>query len=136
MPFVQINVSAALDGKARKAISASIHESLVEVFHIPRDDFFQTVQPLPEDGLLFAPSYLGIAHAHPYAAIQIFCREGRTTEMKQQLYQAIATKIAARTPVTAANVFIVVVENSSADWSFGNGVAQMVAAGAANAASK
>lgn len=47
--------------------------------------------------------------------------------MKEQLYRRIAERIAVRTPVTAANVFIVVLENTDANWSFGNGVAQMVA---------
>lgn len=101
MPFVQINLSGALDGPARKAISASIHESLVEIFHIPADDLFQTIQAFPEDGLVFAPAYLGIEHAHPYVAIQIFCGDGRTVTMKEQLYQRIAGKIAGRTPGAA-----------------------------------
>lgn len=134
MPFVQINLSESLDGQARKAISTSVHESLVEVFHIPADDFFQTVQAFSEDGLLFAPSYLGIAHAHPFVAIQIFCRDGRTVAMKQMLYKTIAAKIAGRTPVKEANVFIVVVENTLQNWSFGNGIAQMVAGGASDGA--
>jgi|GEM_PF-59757 quercetin dioxygenase-like cupin family protein/phenylpyruvate tautomerase PptA (4-oxalocrotonate tautomerase family) len=126
MPFVQINVSAELDAPARKAISESIHESLVEIFRIPADDLFQTIQGLNRDSLFFPPAYLGIEHAFPFVAIQIFCREGRTVSMKEQLYQRIAERIAARTPVAAANVFIVVVENTDANWSFGNGVAQMV----------
>jgi quercetin dioxygenase-like cupin family protein/phenylpyruvate tautomerase PptA (4-oxalocrotonate tautomerase family) len=132
MPFVQINLSEELDGPARKAISASIHESLIEIFRIPADDLFQTIQAYPKDGLVFASAYLGIEHAHPFVAIQIFCGEGRTVTMKEQLYQHIAEKIAARTPVATGNVFIVVVENTPANWSFGNGIAQMVA-GAANA---
>ncbi len=126
MPFVQINVSAELDAPARKAISESIHESLVEIFRIPADDLFQTIQGLNRDSLVFPPAYLGVEHTFPFVAIQIFCREGRTVSMKEQLYARIAGRIAARTPVAAANVFIVVLENTDANWSFGNGVAQMV----------
>ena len=135
MPFVQISLSAELDGPARKAISDSIHESLIEIFRIPTDDLFHTIQAFPKDGLVFAPAYLGIEHAHPFVAVQIFCGEGRTVTMKEQLYQRIAERIAGRTPVAAANVFIVVVENTDANWSFGNGFAQMVA-GAADASDK
>jgi quercetin dioxygenase-like cupin family protein len=130
MPFVQINLSEELDGPARKAISASIHESLIEIFRIPADDLFQTIQAFPKDGQVFASAYLGVEHAYPFVAIQIFCLEGRTVTMKEQLYQRIAGKIAGRTPVAAANVLIVVVENTKANWSFGNGIAQMVAGNA------
>ena len=130
MPFVQINVSAELDAPARKAISESIHESLVEIFRIPADDLFQTIQGFNRDSLVFPPAYLGIEHTFPFVAIQIFCREGRTVSMKEQLYERIAGRIAARTPVAAANVFIVVLENTDANWSFGNGVAQMVSGAA------
>jgi quercetin dioxygenase-like cupin family protein/phenylpyruvate tautomerase PptA (4-oxalocrotonate tautomerase family) len=126
MPFVQINHSAGLDGPARKAISLSIHSALVEVFGIPREDYFQTIAALPPDGLLYAPAYLGVGHSNPFVAIQIFCKEGRTVEMKQRLYREIAERIAAGTVVAASNVFIVVVENPAANWSFGDGKAQMV----------
>jgi quercetin dioxygenase-like cupin family protein len=126
MPFVQINHSAELDEAARSSISLSIQEALVETFRIPADDFFQVMHPLPAEALIYAPSYLGVAHANPFVYIQIIFREGRSVAMKQELYNAIASKIADRTPVKLANVFIVTVENTSADWSFGDGKAQMV----------
>jgi quercetin dioxygenase-like cupin family protein/phenylpyruvate tautomerase PptA (4-oxalocrotonate tautomerase family) len=126
MPFIQINHSAELDGAARKAISLSIQEALVETFRIPADDYFQVMHPQPAEALIYAPSYLGVAHANPFVYIQLIFREGRSVAMKQELHRAIAAKIADRTPVKAANVFIVMVENTSADWSFGEGKAQMV----------
>ncbi len=126
MPFVQINLSAGLDAPAKKAISLSIHSALVEVFGIPTEDYFHTIGALPPDGLLYAPAYLGVEHSNPFVAIQIVCKEGRTVEMKQRLYREIAERIAASTAVSAANVFIVVVENPAANWSFGEGKAQMV----------
>jgi quercetin dioxygenase-like cupin family protein len=126
MPFIQINHSAELDGTARRSISLSIQEALVETFRIPADDFFQVMHPLPAEALIYAPSYLGVAHSNPFVYIQIIFREGRTVAMKQELHRVIAAKIADRTPVKAADVFIVMVENTSADWSFGEGKAQMV----------
>ncbi len=126
MPFVQIHHSVGLNEPAKKAISISIHSALVDVFGIPMEDYFQTIAALPPDGLLYAPAYLGVEHWNPFVAIQIICKEGRTVEMKQRLYREIAERIAASTAVAASNVFIVVVENSAANWSFGDGKAQMV----------
>jgi quercetin dioxygenase-like cupin family protein/phenylpyruvate tautomerase PptA (4-oxalocrotonate tautomerase family) len=126
MPFVQISHSIGLNEPAKKAISLSIHSALVEVFGIPGEDYFHTIAALPPDGLLYAPAYLGVEHWNPFVAIQIFCKEGRTVEMKQRLYREIAERIAASTAVAASNVFIVIVENPAANWSFGDGKAQMV----------
>jgi len=126
MPFVQINLSRELDDHSRKAISLSIHESLVAVFHIPEDDYFQVIHEIRPADLLFPPSYLGVTHGDQVVYIQIIARDGRTIEMKQALYRSIAEKISARTSIPAADVIIVLVENTSENWSFGLGEAQMV----------
>ncbi len=126
MPFVQINHSAELDQAARTSISSAIQEALVETVRIPADDLFQVMHPLAAESLIYAPSYLGVAHANPFVYIQIIFREGRSVAVKQELHRAIAAKISDRTPVKIANVMIVMVENASADWSFGDGKAQLV----------
>jgi phenylpyruvate tautomerase PptA (4-oxalocrotonate tautomerase family) len=126
MPFVQIHLDRELDAGARKAISLSIHESLMEFFHVPADDYFQVVQEYAPADLLYPSSYLGVPHSGRIVYIRITALRGRTVEMKKALYRSIAEKIAARTAIPADDVVIVLVENGSEDWSFGQGVAQMV----------
>lgn len=58
--------------------------------------------------------------------IQIIARAGRTPEMKKELYKAIAAKIADRTSVSIDDVVIVLVENTTENWSFGQGIAQYI----------
>jgi hypothetical protein len=60
-----------------------------------------------------------------FGAYQIFHHAFCTDQSFRGIGRSRA-KIADRTPVKAANVFIVMVENTSADWSFGDGKAQMV----------
>jgi len=134
MPFVQIYLSQALDDRSRKEISLSIHESLVTVFGIPENDYFQVIHETRPADLLYPRSYLGVPHGSPHGSsegssvvyIQIIAREGRTAEQKQALYRSIAEKIAGRTAVPIEDVIIVLVENTSENWSFGRGEAQMV----------
>lgn len=57
--------------------------------------------------------------------IQVFTQGGRTDEIKQQLYAAIATDLA-EVGVAGEDVFIAYVENGPQDWSFGFGRAQYV----------
>jgi phenylpyruvate tautomerase PptA (4-oxalocrotonate tautomerase family) len=124
MPFVQINLAQSLSEQVKNDISKSIHESLISHFNIPADDYFQVIHELPERGLLFPASYMNIPHTGNLVYIQIIARTGRTVEMKKALYRSIAEKIAARTPISTNDVFIVLVENNSPDWSFGQGIAQ------------
>jgi phenylpyruvate tautomerase PptA (4-oxalocrotonate tautomerase family) len=125
MPFVQISLSEEATEKVKKDISMAVHESLMEAFHIPADDYFQVIRQVPAADLLYPDSYMNIPHKKNLVYIQIIARHGRTVEMKQQLYKAIAGKIAERTPVSVNDVIIVLVENASENWSLGQGVAQM-----------
>jgi phenylpyruvate tautomerase PptA (4-oxalocrotonate tautomerase family) len=126
MPFVQISLALHHTEKVKKDISHSIHESLVDAFRIPVDDYFQVIQAIQPGNLLYAENYLGIPHSDNLVYIQIVARGGRTVEQKKELYQSIAKKIAALTPISIDDVFIVLVENELPDWSFGRGIAQYV----------
>ena len=126
MPFVQISLAGHTTDKEKKDISRSVHESLVEVFSIPQDDLFQVIRGVPASDLIYPESYMGISHTGNIVYIQIIARAGRTPEMKKELYKAIATKIADRTSVSINDVVIVLMENTTENWSFGQGIAQYI----------
>ena len=126
MPFVQIYLGDHLTQKNKKDISLAIHQSLMDNFHIPADDYFQVINAVAAGDILYPGSYFGVPHSPNLLYIRITARSGRTVEMKQSLYKNIAERIAAATPVSADDVVIIFVENESADWSFGRGIAQMV----------
>ncbi|MES1159684.1 MAG: tautomerase family protein [Bacteroidota bacterium] len=125
MPFVQINLSQNLTDQVKRDISLSIHESLVNVFKIPQDDYFQVIHEIRPADLLFPESYMDIPHTNNLVYIQIIAKAGRTTDMKKELYRSIAEKIAQRTPISINDVIIVLVENLAENWSFGQGLAQL-----------
>ena len=126
MPFVQINLGEHHTDEVKKNISTAIHQSLVDVFKIPKDDFFQVIHNLTPSDLLWPASYLNIPHTGDIVYIQITARAGRTPEMKKELYKSIATKIADTTPISIDDVFIVLLENTTENWSFGQGIAQYI----------
>lgn len=51
-------------------------------------------------------------------------RSSRTPAQKQALYRRIAELAHAYAGAEPRNVFVTVTENTSADWSFGHGLAQ------------
>ena len=126
MPFVQISLAQNCTEQIKKDISHSIHESLIDYFKIPVDDYFQVFHCVQPSDLMYPEKYMDIPHSGNLVYIQIIARGGRTVEMKKELYKSIAHKIAERTPIGIDDVIIVLVENTLENWSFGRGIAQYV----------
>jgi len=127
MPFVRITLTKGHNKEFKRHISQAIHQSLQQIFRIPVDDYFQVIEELEPDNLIFPESYMGIPHSNELIYIQITAKAGRTVGMKQELYQAITREITQRTSHSSDNLIITLIENDSANWSFGRGIAQLVA---------
>jgi Tautomerase enzyme len=95
----------------------------VEAIGIPPDDRFQVLQGAGATQVSFDRQYLGIRRDEGFALVQVFLRGGRTEEQKRSFYRALADG-AARIGVEPRNLMVVLTENTLADWSFGEGVAQ------------
>lgn len=126
MPLVRIGVSDSIPQAQRRAIADGVHEALVDAIGIPHDDRFQLLDTYNSASMIADRSYLGIKRTDRVVFVQIFLRRGRTVQMKQKLYERIADLLHTKADVRREDVLITLVENESADWSFGNGVAQYV----------
>lgn len=125
MPFVRISLPKKLSQETKNKISESIHESLIEEFHIPKDDYFHVIEELETQQIKYPESYLGISHSENIIYVQIIAGQGRTLEQKKKLYHQIATRISSETEITINNIIIVLLENNGLEnWSFGNGEIQ------------
>lgn len=56
----------------------------------------------------------------------ITCGQGRTIEQKKKLHQSIAEGLHTDLDLSTNNIFITVNETTLENWSFGQGIAQMV----------
>jgi phenylpyruvate tautomerase PptA (4-oxalocrotonate tautomerase family) len=126
MPLVRIDLSADTPPARRRAIADAVHQALVETMTVPPDDRFQIVAAHAAADLIVDPHYLGIARSSGFVAIQITLRRGRTVAMKQALYRTLAARLSDAAQVRPQDVFVSLVENDLADWSFGDGLAQYV----------
>lgn len=124
MPFVRISVPEELSDQAVAYVSNVVHDSMVTTFNVPPLDRFQVISRHAPNELVCAPEYLGIRHTARVAMVQITCNEGRTLEMKKNLFAAIAASVAAGGTIAAADVIIHLIEIKKENWSFGNGIAQ------------
>src|SRR5579859_4722069 len=124
MPFVRISVPATTPAAARGTIADAVHRALVDSIGIPDGDRFQLLAEHAGDQRFFDESYLGVARRE-VLAIEITLVRGRTIEQKRALYQRLA-EVLARVGVRKEDVFVVLSENGRADWSVGEGKAQLL----------
>jgi 4-oxalocrotonate tautomerase len=126
MPLVRIDLKRGKSVDYRRALADGVYEAMREAIGIPENDRFIVVSEHDADNLSYDRHYLGIERSDELVIVQIALRRGRSVEVKQALYRAIAERLSSAPGVRPADVFVTLVENGAEDWSFGDGVAQYV----------
>ena len=124
MPLVRIDL---LEGKTPEygvQIGQIVARSLSEVLNVPKDDLFQVITAHSKTGLRFDQNYLGIQRSDDCIFLQITLNSGRTVEMKQRFYKAVADGLHESLKLRKEDVLINLVDVPKENWSFGNGEAQ------------
>ena len=127
MPIVRIDLADSRPPAQQRAISDGVHRAFTRSVGIPEGDRFHIISPHPAYELIADPDYLGVSR-QDVVYIQITLVAGRSVDVKRSLYQAVVEELTA-VGVRPEDVAIVLTENTRADFSFGNGEAQVVALG-------
>ncbi|MFD5464839.1 tautomerase family protein [Kitasatospora sp. NPDC127059] len=124
MPFVRID-TLGTGPRRLDALGRAVHRALVEVLGIPPDDHFQVLTDHDgANGTLRYGGYLGVRRDEGIVYVAVTLRAGRTDAQKRALYRRIAELANAYAGTEPRNVFVTLTENSPADWSLGEGLAQ------------
>ncbi|HDX9577739.1 TPA: tautomerase family protein [Bacillus pseudomycoides] len=130
MPFVNVYYPEGLLNKEElKKVSNSIHRSLIECFEVPENDYFQMFFPYQSNLFFYDPYYLleeKKKRTEKIMHVSITCGPGRTINQKKGLYQSISKAISNQLKISTTDIFITLNEIPAENWSFGQGVAQMV----------
>jgi 4-oxalocrotonate tautomerase len=126
MPLVRIDLLEGKPAEYRKQVGEVVYQALLDAFTVPKDDRFQIVTEHPKTELLFDRDYLGVHRSDDCVFVQITMSSGRTVEMKQRFYKAVADGLHEAVKLRREDVFINLVEVPKENWSFGNGEAQYV----------
>ena len=124
MPLVRIDLAEGKSPEYGKQVGQIVYRALTDVMNAPKDDLFQIITEHPQAGLQFDREFLGIHRSDDCIFVQITLNSGRTVEMKQRFYRAVADCLHESLKLRREDVFISLVEVPKENWSFGNGEAQ------------
>jgi 4-oxalocrotonate tautomerase len=124
MPIVRIDF---IEGKAAEYGARAgliVARAMTDALNVPKDDLFQVITTHAKTGLQFDRDYLGIHRTDDCIFVQITLNSGRTMEMKQRFYKAVADGLHESLKLRKEDVLINLIEVPKENWSFGNGEAQ------------
>jgi 4-oxalocrotonate tautomerase len=124
MPIVRIDFLEREAPDYGVQVGRIIAQALTDVLNVPKDDLFQVITTHTKTGLQFDRDYLGIHRTDDCIFVQITLNTGRTVEMKQRFYKAVADGLHGKVKLRREDVLINLVEVPKENWSFGNGEAQ------------
>jgi 4-oxalocrotonate tautomerase len=129
LPLVTLSLEAGHTREEKDRLADAVYEALRAAVGIPENDRFVAVREHARGDLIADPGYLGVKRSGHPMFVEITLRRGRGVVQKQALYREIAERMSGTGLVRPEDLLIVLHENDTADWSFGNGVAQYVETG-------
>jgi 4-oxalocrotonate tautomerase len=90
MPLVRIDLVEGKPPEYRAQIGQIVYQAMLDVLNVPKNDRFQIIAEHPQAGLQFDRDYLGVHRSDDCVFLQITLNSGRTVEMKQRFYKAVA----------------------------------------------
>ncbi|MFC3103480.1 tautomerase family protein [Salinisphaera aquimarina] len=125
MPLVKIDVLEGRQDSELQALLDAAHEAVVKTFHVPESDRYQIVYTHKLGEMVLRDTGLGFSRTNNAVVITVISKS-RSTQMKSDLYAALADNLAERCALDSNDLVVAVIENGEADWSFGRGKAQFL----------
>ena len=127
MPFSRITLLKGKTPDYLRALSNSLHQALVECFDVPITDRFQAIHQLSPEEFVFDRHYLCGPRSDDFVLIAITAGRLRDTNTKKAFYRRLVELLVTDPGIRHEDVMVVINNTASDDWSFGNGLATMIA---------
>ena len=125
MPLTRVSLRRGKSPAHLRAILDGIYDATRATFNVPDNDRFMLVTQHDEDEFIYGSGFLGIERTDDLVIIQITAA-GRNLTQKQALYQGIVRRLSQNPGLRPQDILISLVGVAKEDWSFGNGVAQLL----------
>lgn len=127
MPYARISLLKGKPPEYLRALSNGLHRALVESFGVPPDDRFQVIHQLEPEELVFDRHYLCGPRSADFVLIAITAGRPRDTRTKQAFYGRLVELLQDAPGIRSQDVMVVINTTQPDEWSFGDGMATLVA---------
>ena len=125
MPLIRFDLVRGRSEKEIADLLDAAHEAMLQAFRVPARDRYQIVQEHDASRLRIEDTGLGIERTDKVVIVTVTSRP-RTKEQKQDFYRLLCAALQKKCGIGPSDVMVSIVENTDADWSFGNGEAQFL----------
>lgn len=125
MPLIQISLVEGKSPEYIKSLADGIHKALCNAWKIPENDRFQMITEHKKSHFYIDKKIWDVNRSDDVVVIYITSIP-RTAEMKKNLYQELVIILGENPKIRKEDIFVSIVHNNREDWSFGNGIAQMM----------
>ena len=127
MPFVRISLHRGRSPEFIRALADATHRALVEAFDVPADDRFQVIHQHEAGELIFDRRYfIDGERSDGFVLIHVQAGRPRSEAAKRATYRRLVELLAQSPGIRPEDVMITISTSQLEDWSFGNGIAQML----------
>ena len=125
MPLITINITEGMTDFAIDQLQDTIHTCFVKAWNIPENGGFYIINERAKSRMRISRTMWGINRSeHPPLLLQI-TSSPRSKESKVELFRLLAEELE-KQGIQKEDLFISISPTQREDWSFGNGVAQLL----------
>ena len=121
MPFVRISLLQGRSPEYLQALSAGIHQAMVDTFDVPPSDRFQLIHQHAPGELLFDRNYLAGPRSDAFVLIAITAGKPRCDGTRRAFYQTLVRRLQHAVDLDPEDVMVVITTTAAQEWSFGGG---------------
>jgi len=125
MPLIRVD---AFEGRSDAEITTlldAVHRAAVKALHLPERDRYQVYHAHPKGQFIVQDTGLGIPRTDKAVIITVVSKK-REEILKRKLYEELTRELSNTASIAPSDVVVSLIENSAADWSFGNGEPQFL----------
>ncbi|NGZ86935.1 tautomerase family protein [Duganella aceris] len=121
MPYSRISLLKGKSPEYLRALADTLHQTMVESFHVPEKDRFQLIHQHEPHELIFDRDYEGGPRSDDFVLIAITTGKPRSTEVKLAFYARLAQRLAASPGLRPEDLMVVVTTALGDEWSMSGG---------------
>ena len=125
MPLITINITEGMTEESIDHLQKTIHACLVRAWEIPENGGFYVINEYKKSRMRINRSMWGIQRSDKPPLLLQITSSPRSRELKLELFRVLAEELE-KQGIRKEDLFISINPTQREDWSFGNGVAQLL----------